>query len=230
MTSDSLTAINRVAELIPAVAAKTVVYGGTGRQSRSDCAVVPLAEFAGVLERFDVDQDVASFVQERKGSAPNDADVTNLDTAYHTHVRRTLDALESAFQPLEEDLFRRLVKIGYVKLGQEESSSRGLLEARHWEELKKGYLIGPGFRLSDNRPLELRHDYLFTGYTGSSDVDFNVRLSITWKLNSEYLSRSASINEARLSELDTRIAYPQLDEQGADADHVVAQVLQAPPG
>ena len=224
--SDSFTAINRVAALIPDVAAKTVVYGGTGRQSRSDCEVVPLAEFAGLLERFDVDHDVAAFVSERRGQTPDDSDVKKLDAAYRTHIRSTLDALEAASKTLGEELFRRFVKIGYVKVGQDESNSSGLLEARRWEETKKRYLIGPGFRLTDNRPIELRHDYVFTGYTGSSDVDFNVRLSITWKLNSEYFSRSVSINEARLSELDARITYPQLDRQGADVNHVVAQVLQ----
>ena len=53
VASDYFTAINRVAELIPDVAAKTVVYGGTGRQSRSDCEVVPLSGLTGVLEQSD---------------------------------------------------------------------------------------------------------------------------------------------------------------------------------
>ena len=43
VASDYFTSINRVAELVPAVSAKTVVYGGMARQSRSDCEVVPLA-------------------------------------------------------------------------------------------------------------------------------------------------------------------------------------------
>ena len=46
VASDYFTSINRVAELVPAVSAKTVVYGGMARQSRSDCEVVPLAGFA----------------------------------------------------------------------------------------------------------------------------------------------------------------------------------------
>ena len=86
VASDYFTSINRVAELVPAVSAKTVVYGGTARQSRSDCEVVPLAGFAGVLERFEVDQEVAAFVSERKGGAPDDSDVENLDARLpHPH-------------------------------------------------------------------------------------------------------------------------------------------------
>ena len=59
VASDYFHSLNRVAELIPAVSTKAVVYGGAERQSRSDCEVVPLTGLAGVLERFEVDQEVA---------------------------------------------------------------------------------------------------------------------------------------------------------------------------
>ena len=118
VASDYFTSINRVAELVPAVSAKTVVYGGTARQSRSDCEVVPLTEFAGVLERFDVEQEVAAFVSERKGGAPDDSDVENLDAAYLGHIRPTLEALDPACESLGEGLFRQSLTIDYVKFGQ----------------------------------------------------------------------------------------------------------------
>ena len=51
VASDYSTSINRVAELLPSVSGKTVVYGGTESQFRSDCEVVPLSGLAGVLER-----------------------------------------------------------------------------------------------------------------------------------------------------------------------------------
>ncbi len=53
VASDYFASINRVAELVPAVASKTVIYGGADRQSRSDCQVLPPDEFAGSLEQFD---------------------------------------------------------------------------------------------------------------------------------------------------------------------------------
>ena len=87
-------------------------------------------------------------------------------------------------------------------------------------------MIGTGFKLRDDRPVELVREYRFTGYTGSSDNDFGVRVSVGWKLGSDSLSRSVSINDTPLSELDARIAYSQLDARGPDIDHVVAQVLQ----
>ncbi len=58
VASDYCASLNRVAGLIPDIAAKTVVYGGTARQSRSDCDIVPLADLSEALDRFEVDQEV----------------------------------------------------------------------------------------------------------------------------------------------------------------------------
>ena len=54
VASDYFVSLNRVAELIPAISARTVVYGGTARQTRSDCKVVPLSELSAALERSEV--------------------------------------------------------------------------------------------------------------------------------------------------------------------------------
>ena len=56
VSSDYFRSLNRVVELVPNITAKTVVYGGDTRQARSDCEVVPAAELAGALERFEDDQ------------------------------------------------------------------------------------------------------------------------------------------------------------------------------
>ena len=53
VSSDYFISLNRVAELVPNISAKTVVYGGAARQIRSDCEVMPLGELAGALERTD---------------------------------------------------------------------------------------------------------------------------------------------------------------------------------
>ena len=52
IASDYFHALNRVAQLVPDITAKAVVYGGIARQSRSDCEVVPLADLGGLLERL----------------------------------------------------------------------------------------------------------------------------------------------------------------------------------
>ena len=53
VASDYCDSLNRVAELLPDVAAKTVVYGGTASQSRGDCDIVPLARLDEALRRFE---------------------------------------------------------------------------------------------------------------------------------------------------------------------------------
>ena len=50
---DYFRSLNRVAELVPGVSAKAVAYGGTERQSRSDCEVVPLSGLGELLARFE---------------------------------------------------------------------------------------------------------------------------------------------------------------------------------
>ena len=55
VSSDYFVSLNRVAELVPNISAKTVVYGGAAHQIRSDCEVMPLGELPGALNRFETD-------------------------------------------------------------------------------------------------------------------------------------------------------------------------------
>lgn len=54
IASDYFTAINRVADLLPNVAGKALVYGGLERQKRTAAEVVPLADLDDLLTAFDV--------------------------------------------------------------------------------------------------------------------------------------------------------------------------------
>ena len=53
IASDSFDGLGRIAELVPQINAKALVYGGTDRQSRRDCEVVPIDALPGVLARFE---------------------------------------------------------------------------------------------------------------------------------------------------------------------------------
>ena len=48
-----LSALDRVAKLLPRVCAKAVIHGGTDRRPRGDCEVVPLRGLAALLARLD---------------------------------------------------------------------------------------------------------------------------------------------------------------------------------
>ena len=53
IASDYFASLNRISELVPEISTRTVVYGGSVRQSRGDGEVVPLDELSTVLETFD---------------------------------------------------------------------------------------------------------------------------------------------------------------------------------
>ncbi len=60
IASDYSRALTRVAELIPRVTYKAVVYGGDDRQTRSDFEALPLHNLAATLKRFEADQGLAA--------------------------------------------------------------------------------------------------------------------------------------------------------------------------
>ena len=53
VASDWFGSLNRVAKVLPEIATRAVVYGGTERQSRRDGNVVPLIDLSEMLERMD---------------------------------------------------------------------------------------------------------------------------------------------------------------------------------
>jgi len=53
IASDAFHSLNRVAELVPGVTARAVVYGGTDRQSRSSGEAVPLADLGKLLDHLE---------------------------------------------------------------------------------------------------------------------------------------------------------------------------------
>ena len=55
IASDYFNSLDRVAELVPQVTRKAVIYGGTDTQSRTDCEVAPLSGVANVLEQFEAE-------------------------------------------------------------------------------------------------------------------------------------------------------------------------------
>ena len=214
--------LHRVAELVPNVTSKFVVYGGTERQTRSDSTVIPLANLGGTLERLEVDRDISAFVDEHKGLAPDASDIRALDLAYDRFIRPVLDELETVRQTwsgfFAEDLRSSSVQID----DNRSSSSNDLLEAVHWAQTKSQYIVVDGLKLSRERTLELVRTYVFQRYTGRGHGGFTVNFSINWKLDGEKLSRYAIINDCPIPELDTSVDYQQLGTQPVDVDQAAA--------
>jgi len=149
---------------------KAVVHAGPTRQSRSDCEVIPLGELGGMLERLEVSQEAVAFVRDRMGPAPDDSDLEMLDAVYRTHIRPTLEGLESICRPLADQLFQHVYPSFTVNHGHSRVQIGGLLQAGNWERTKNQHIVTRGFRLNDAPSLELKHIYRFQGYTGRGQI------------------------------------------------------------
>ena len=226
VSGDFFTPLHKVAQLLPNVVSRTVVYGGTARQERSDCAAVPLADLGSVIGRLDVDQEISEFISERTGAAPRRSDVEILNAVYHRHIRPTLDELEPDVARLGDSLFRDLRRVGYMRRGATTGTKVFLLEAEHWEGTIEHYLLSPSFGLSDDIPLVLGCCFTLRNYTGKGGPDFSIEVNVDWTLGAAQVARSARIDSTVIHALGKTIAYSDLETAPVDVDRVVAQVVR----
>ena len=225
IATDYFDSLNAVAKLIPDVSTKAVVYGGTVRQSRSAGEVVPFDELYDLLERLQVDREMAALVQDRIGPNPPKGAVDILDTVYHRHIRSTLDALEPSLAHHVAQLFRSWHQSSFVVFGEYNVNSSSLLETGRWEQTKTDHIVKRGFRLSDQRPLEITCRYTFGNYAGSGNGDFSLVASVTWSLGAGSVTRKVVIGDVSISKLNTRIPYSELSSRSARIDQMVAGIL-----
>ena len=225
IASDYFDSLNRVAELVPEISTKAVVYGGTTRQSRSVGEVVPFFDLYDVLERFEIDQEMAAFVQEKMGSSPPDSDVSLLDRVYHKHVQPILNELETSLQEGVAKLFYESQPISRVKTVGQLRFINDLREAGNWEQTKRQYIVKKGFKLRSEQELGLGYEYNLLGYTGGGDANgFNLILSISWKFNAEGVSREVAVDNVPISDLADYIQYSELSTHSVKVDRTVARV------
>ena len=222
--SDYFRSLHRVAEVVPDITSKTVVYGGRTRQSRSDSEVITLADLGGALDMLEINQDLAAFIEENKGQPPEDTDTRALDIAYTRYIRPMLEGLQTTLGPLAGALFRTATQISYLTFDGNETNSSSLLEARHWERTKAEHIVSDGFKLSGDRPLRLKHIFTLRDYTGRGTVGFNVALAISWTLDGESLSRTVAVDGVPMVDLEAKIAYGELAHEHTAAPRGVAAI------
>lgn len=224
ISSEHFQPLHRVAEMVPGITSKAVVYGGAIRQSRSGSEAITLADLPGMLKMFDVNMEIAAFVEENRGAAPDNADLAALDRAFTAYIRPMLDGLGPMLEPLGNALFHHTGQFSYVLLDNMGSNSSSLLEARHWESTKAKCIVSQGFRLSHSRMLELKHEYRFGSYTGKGNAGFDVELVIVWRLDGERVTRSIAIDGSPLPELAASVPYGDLAGGDREIDSTVAEI------
>ena len=227
ISSDYFRSLNRVAEIVPDISTKAVVYGGVERQSRTDVEVVPFRGVKGLLDQLELNQDISEFVRQRRGNVPVDHDVENLNKVFGSLIRPVIDGLDPVFAQLGEGLFANPNRASYVVFGPINVNSSSLLEARHWEQTKQSFIVKAGFRLSDERPLELKHEYRLGDYTGTGNTGFSVKLSINWELRADHVRPQIAIDDAVLTRLSPKIPYSDVELRREDIDRNVGLISKA---
>lgn len=225
VASDYFHSLNQVAELIPDITTKVVVYGGASRQSRSDAEAVPISDLSEVLDRFETNQEISAFVRANKGPAPPKVDVHILDNAYRAHVKVLLDRLYVPCKQLADELFREVTQMSFIKFGMQEANSSTLFNAAKWEETKERYIVRSGVPFSDENRLSLEHRYTFTDYNGNGgNLGFNVVLSVFWRFGADMLSREVLVDGENFPALGSSVRYSELNGSHVRADHLVADI------
>ena len=226
IASDYFAGLNRIVDLIPNVSRKVVVYGGIERQSRSAGEIVPFAELQGFISRFESERKLARFVRDKIGAKPRASDANVLDGVYRREIRPTIDELDASFKDTLTVLFRRTWSVSHFAVEGEKTSSSNLLQRSEWERTKRQHLLRRGFRLSDQRELEIGHDFNFVGYTGKGSGSFNVVISVSWSLGSSEYSREVTLNGAPIPQLKACIRYADREGRHGNLDNAVAKVLE----
>ncbi len=213
----------------------------SGLQNADVGRMLPLAEFMlenvqwslelgiraakgeSLREPDDMDKEVELFVRRKRGPEPNKSDLEVLDSVFFMNVRSTLDKLENALDSLSQ-LFRDYLRVSYI--GQHQSIGGGLFSVSDWERTKREHIVKRGFKLSDERQIELREEYRFNDYTGRGNSSFGLNLSVAWKLGGEGFSFEVEINGNPLTAIGHRIPYSELDGRGAEVDHTVDAICR----
>ena len=225
VSGDFFASLHKVAELVPNVASKTVVYGGTARQDRSDCTVVPVTGLGSVIDRLDIDRELSEFISERRGVAPRQHEIEILDAVYSMHVHPVLNALEPYVSQIGGSLFWSHKRLGYVERDGTFSRKFDPRSAAQWESTREQYILSPGFSLNDDVPLVLGCWFTLAEY--KEGRQFSIEIAVEWSLGSTKVSRRASVDSVEIPQLVATIGYPDLDKTAVDVDRVVAEVARA---
>ena len=182
------------------------------------------AKGESITEPGDTAKDLELFVQRRRGPEPRRSDLEVLDSVFRLHLRPTLDRLEDGLHRLSE-LFRARHLVSWI--GQLQVIRSGLFAVNQWEQTKQQHIMRRGFKLSDERQVQLREDFIFEDYTGRGDSGFGLVLSVAWELGGEGFTFEAAIDEQPLTEIGRRIPYSELDERDPELDHTVDRLYKA---
>lgn len=221
---DSLEAVSRA---VPGISMKAVVYGGADRQSRSAGEVVPFDGLHDLLDRFEVDEEIASLVQDRLESEPPDTGDRMLDALYARHIRPTIDGVEGSMRKGVASLFHKMQPRSYLRGAHRQVTSGSLLDSGSWQGVKDEHLVMLGSRIGDDHPLEITHELTLAGYNRLGGFGADLVVSLSWRLDKDGVLHRVSVAGTPVPRLETRIPYAGLSMRNAPVDRTCAAIQKA---
>lgn len=188
---------------------------------------VRAAKGESIRETGDIDKEIAVFVRRHRGNAPSVSDIEVLDGIVDRWIRPALHGVKEALDPIRE-LFQANSWQSFARVsGSGGVQGPDVLESNQWEQTKKNYIVGPGFRLTDEQRLELGAVSRWRHYTGLGGKGFSLELSLTWNLDGEGASFTAKIDDKTIASSAQRVGYAELEERDAEVDHTINIVSKA---
>ncbi len=184
------------------------------------------AKGEAIREAGDVEKEVELFVRRNLGGAPQAADVEVLDDVFQEWVRPTLDRAERAFEPLRK-LFRDNEWNSFLQVGSHRvGHAADLFRSERWEATKES-IVTPGFRFSDEQPIELNRKFFFKDYMGSRTRGFSATLSLVWRLDAGGLSFVPAIDRNPVKSAGYRVRFSEVNASAPDVGGAVDNIWQA---
>ncbi len=173
----------------------------------------------------DVDKEVALFVRRRHGGPPVKGDIDILDNLFFLLVRPIIEALDARLTPLSS-LFRRRYESCQVNTGAGQTNGSSLFEKGNWQGTRDQYLVAPGFRLSDARPIVLGYEVQFSDYLGRGNPAFGVTIAVVWSLAADGCRWETTIDGQPESDLACSMPYAVLAGPPDGLDDWTAKVCR----
>ena len=227
VSSDFFNSLARVGELIPTIASKTVVYGGTERQSRRGCLVVPVSGLEGILDRSLISQEVAEFISDRRGQDPGEDVAQILDSVYFNLILPVLEGVTPLCQQIADDLFGKFSSISKVSLGSSSDYSKRLNDRQDWELIKAENARRPGFGLRAEKKFILSQTFKFSSYSGVGSGGFDLEIAIKWGFDRGFAVQSCAVDGNFEDGLNLRIPYSRAGDIRDTTDRMVAEIIRA---
>ena len=225
VTGDYFKSLNKIENLIPNISRKIVVYGGSARQTRSSIEVVPFGELSEVIERFEVEEETASFSQSNLPVSPEKSDLSIIDLVFYLHIRPTLDNLEPVLMRHIKPLFQRFHAGSKLHVNHQTVSSGSILHSTHWKRTKEEYIVLPGFNIHESGSLKIVHKFQFMNLV--RNPDFNLNVSLEWSIESDTLVQNIYVGESPCPELlDLRWPFTLLGTRSAKIDFICSTILK----